>query len=113
MTSEGADDVLKKAQKTMIWAAIGLVAVFLSYAVVVQVFSFSEELFPGDVTIDPSNPGAFDGLDDATQRASEPVDINTGEEINYDSINNPLSSCDPNDLMSPMEERQRFGHTCD
>jgi len=47
MTSEGADETLKKAQKTMIWAAIGLIAVFLSYSVMVKVFTFSDVLYDG------------------------------------------------------------------
>ena len=46
MTSEGNDQKVKKAEKTMIWAAIGLVALFMSAAVLTTVSNeFAGALF--------------------------------------------------------------------
>jgi hypothetical protein len=65
MTSEGADEALKKAQKTMIWAAIGLISVFLSYSVIVKVFTFSDVLYE-DIIFDSAEREEMNPFNDET-----------------------------------------------
>jgi len=45
MMSEGAEEQVKKAQKTMVWAALGMVAIFLSYAVLNFYYEFAGTLW--------------------------------------------------------------------
>lgn len=46
MLAEGSSDKISKAKRTMIWAAIGLVAIFMSGAALRIVYSFGGVLWP-------------------------------------------------------------------